>query len=135
MKNYWKLKRSWVCICLTLIVFFGCGGSEEPDPQPTDPPTVSPDSGPVGTVVSITGTNFRTTPGNNQVKFNGTNATVNSASSTTLEVVVPDGATTGNVMVTVAEKSATGPIFTVEPDNSSAIVYDCANSDITGNTT
>ena len=45
--------------------------------------SLSVTSGPVGTSVTITGTNFGTSSGNN-VKFNGTTATTTSWNSTTL---------------------------------------------------
>ena len=63
-------------------------------------PTISgfsPNSGPVGTSVTINGSNLS---GVNSVKFNGTSATftVNSASKITAKV--PSGATTGKISVT-----------------------------------
>src|SRR5476651_477090 len=59
-------------------------------------PTVTsftPASGPVGTSVTITGTNFNTTTANNIVFFGATMATVTAASATSLTVTVPAGAT------------------------------------------
>ena len=59
-------------------------------------PTVTgftPGSGPVGTTVTISGTNFNTTPGNNIVFFGATRANVTAASATSLSVSVPMGAT------------------------------------------
>ncbi|MBX2898763.1 MAG: VCBS repeat-containing protein [Cyclobacteriaceae bacterium] len=53
----------------------------------------TPISGPIGTTVSITGTNFDPTPGNNIVYFGATRATVTAATSTQLTVTVPGGAT------------------------------------------
>ncbi len=83
------------------------------------PPTVTgftPVSGPVGTVVTITGTNFDLLPGNNLVQFNGTTAAVTSGTSTNLVATVPGGATTGFITVTVAGNTATsGSPFTVVP--------------------
>src|SRR5207244_7879315 len=55
----------------------------------------SPASGPVGTAVTITGTNFDPVASENQVKFNGVLATVTAASATSLTASVPGGATTG----------------------------------------
>ncbi|WP_256012193.1 YDG domain-containing protein [Desertivirga xinjiangensis] len=52
----------------------------------------SPASGPVGTTVSITGTNFNTTAANNIVYFGATKATVTFATATSLTVTVPGGA-------------------------------------------
>lgn len=66
-----------------------------------------PSSGPVGTVVTINGSNFSATPGQNTVTFNGTSATINSATTTKLVATVPPGATTGAILVTSPGGSAT----------------------------
>ncbi|MGE0588003.1 MAG: IPT/TIG domain-containing protein [Cyclobacteriaceae bacterium] len=80
-------------------------------------PTITsftPSSGPIGTTVIITGTNFDPTPSSNTVSFNGTMATVTSASATNLTVSVPVGATTGTISVSVGGNTATSiTIFTV----------------------
>ncbi len=60
-----------------------------------------------GGSVTITGTNFNTTATNNTVKFNGTVATVSSASATALVVTVPAAATSGKITVTVNSLTAT----------------------------
>ncbi|MGE0588000.1 MAG: IPT/TIG domain-containing protein [Cyclobacteriaceae bacterium] len=74
----------------------------------------TPSSGPIGTTVIITGTNFDPTPSSNTVSFNGTMATVTSASATNLTVSVPVGATTGTISVSVGGNTATSiTIFTV----------------------
>ncbi len=54
---------------------------------------VTPSAGVPGAAVTITGTNFNSTPANNVVYFGATRATVTSASSTSLTVTVPEGAT------------------------------------------
>ena len=75
----------------------------------SDPPTVtsiSPASGKVGDAVTITGTNFSTTPASNVVWFGGAEATVTSASATSLTVTVPDGAAYDRVSVTVNNRTA-----------------------------
>lgn len=61
----------------------------------------SPTSGPIGTIVTITGTNFSNIPANNLVKFNGLTAPVSVSTSTSLLTQVPAGATTGFIEVTV----------------------------------
>ncbi len=80
-------------------------------------PTVSgfsPASGPIGTTVTITGTNFSATPANNTVQFNGTTAVVTASTSTSISTTVPIGATTGTITVTVAGNTATSATnFTV----------------------
>ncbi|WP_187299424.1 IPT/TIG domain-containing protein [Nitrospira moscoviensis] len=67
----------------------------------------TPSGGPVGTTVTIYGTGFSATPASNTVKFNGTTATVLTASTTVLTATVPNGATTGPISVTVAGTTAT----------------------------
>lgn len=61
----------------------------------------SPTSALAGTEITITGTNFSTDVSKNIVEFNGTVASVNSASLTELKVIVPAGATSGKIKVTV----------------------------------
>jgi len=60
----------------------------------------TPSSGIVGAAVTITGTNFSTTPGNNIVHFGATKATVTAATTTQLTVTVPVGATFAPITVT-----------------------------------
>ena len=72
----------------------------------TPPPNITsivPTSGPIGTVVTINGTNFGPTVGTrvSLVYFNGLSARTNSWSDTQIFVPVPAGATTGNVVVSV----------------------------------
>jgi hypothetical protein len=75
--------------------------------------SLSPTSGPVGTPVTISGTNFGATPGTSTITFNGTTATPTSWSATSIIVPVPNGATTGNVLVTVNGVASNGVSFTV----------------------
>src|SRR6267143_1820951 len=65
-----------------------------------NPPTISsftPGSGPVGTSVSISGTNFT---GASAVRFNGTSASFTVNSATTITATVPAGAATGPISAT-----------------------------------
>jgi hypothetical protein len=86
----------------------GAGGSTGPSIT-----SLSPTSGPVGTSVTITGTNFGTTQGTSTVKFNITAATVTSWSGTRIVAAVPSGATTGNVVSIVSGVASNGMSFTV----------------------
>ncbi|MQY80154.1 MAG: hypothetical protein GH151_13335 [Bacteroidetes bacterium] len=74
--------------------------------------SIDPSSGKVGTTVTITGTDFSTTPDENTVSFNGTEAIVIASTATSITTTVPAGATTGNVTVTVDGES-NGVLFTV----------------------
>jgi len=60
----------------------------------------SSSSGDEGEEITITGSNFSEVLSSNTVSFNGVNAVVNSASTTTLKVLVPAGAATGKISVT-----------------------------------
>jgi hypothetical protein len=81
------------------------------------PPSItslSQTSGPAGTSITITGTNFGATQGTSMVAFNGIAAAAASAwSATSITVSVPAGATTGNVIVTVLGTASNGSAFTV----------------------
>lgn len=74
---------------------------------------IEPDSGVVGTQITISGTNFGPSPSENTVTFNGVTATISSASETELVTKVPQGASDGPIEVTVDEESATVPGFDV----------------------
>ncbi len=80
------------------------------------PPTItsfSPTSGAIGTTVTITGTNFNTTAANNVVFFGATKATVTSATTTSLIVTVPVGATYQPFSVTDISTGLT--VYSVKP--------------------
>ncbi|MEI7819246.1 MAG: IPT/TIG domain-containing protein, partial [bacterium] len=84
------------------------------------PPTVAsiaPAGGGAGTVVTITGTNFRTVVGGTTVTFAGIQATnVNIIDTMTLTCVVPAGVITGPVVVSTIGGNGTSPTsFTVVP--------------------
>src|SRR5215467_11419366 len=74
----------------------------------------TPQGGPIGTFVTISGTGFSATASQNTVMFNGTAATVISSTSTQIVASVPSGATTGLIDVTTPSGSATSSTpFTV----------------------
>ncbi|MBC7381913.1 MAG: VCBS repeat-containing protein [Bacteroidia bacterium] len=66
----------------------------------------SPASGPIGTVVTITGTNFSTTAGNNIVFFGSVKAVVTAATTTSIILVVPAGTTYQPITVTTSNLTA-----------------------------
>ena len=72
--------------------------------------SLTPTSGPVGTSVTLTGTNLGSATG---VSFNGTAATFSVVNATTITATVPTGATTGNVTVTAGGGTSNGLAFTV----------------------
>ena len=70
-------------------------------------------SGSIGTVVTISGANFGSSQGTSTVRFNGTAATPTSWSASAIGVPVPNGATTGPIVVTVNNVTSNGATFTV----------------------
>ena len=116
-------KRDWwprgAGAALLLIIFAllnaGCSGLGQGNSTLLVPSiaNLSPTSGPAGALVTITGANFGATQGSSTVQFNGTVATPTSWSATSIVVSVPTGATTGNVVVTVASLASNGVSFTV----------------------
>ena len=79
-------------------------------------PTISsfvPTSGPAGTTVMITGTNFSTTPASNIVYFGAVQANVSFSSTTSLTVIVPSGITYQPITVTTNGLTA----YTAQPFN------------------
>jgi len=97
---------SWVM----QLVAFRAGAAVASPPAIT---SLTPVSGPVGTAVTIAGSNFGATKGTSTVTFNGTTATPTSWSATSVVVPVPAGATTGNVVVTVGGVASNPKPFTV----------------------
>lgn len=81
---------------------------------PVAPPVisqVSPLTGPVATVVTITGTGFSDTTANDTVYINGMMAAISNATTTQLVVAVPSLAGSGPVSVHVHRDSVVGPTF------------------------
>lgn len=63
-----------------------------------------------GWVLTIEGSNFGATPADNEVEFSGgVKALIHTSTATKLEVTVPDGATTGKLMLRIKGKAATSP--------------------------
>jgi hypothetical protein len=77
--------------------------------------SVSPSSGPVGTVVTINGTNFGATQGTSTITFKGTTAAPTSWSATRIVVSIPAGTTSGNVVVTVGGLGSPAVPFLINP--------------------
>ncbi|WP_299102510.1 choice-of-anchor D domain-containing protein [uncultured Winogradskyella sp.] len=71
--------------------------------------TISPASGPVETIVTVTGTNLATAT----ASFNGLAATVNNISATKMEVTVPVGATSGSLEISDSLGCPASTPFTV----------------------
>jgi IPT/TIG domain len=76
--------------------------------------TLTPNAGPIGTVVTIAGNNFRSQQLASAVKFfNNRTATITSWTNTSIVATVPASSVTGNVTVTVAGTASAGVSFQV----------------------
>jgi len=83
---------------------------------PLPPPgitAISPSSGVIGTLATISGANFGATQGSSTVTFNGTIATPASWSATSIVMPVPEGTTTGPVIVTVGGQGSNAVSYTL----------------------
>ncbi|WP_266368982.1 IPT/TIG domain-containing protein [Tellurirhabdus rosea] len=121
-------------LLIALSLFAGltaCENDSTPDPV-LSITNVSPTSAPVGSTVTITGTQFSTTPESNTVTFSGNvRAAVQSATATQLVVTVPAGAQNGPISVTsggATVQSATAFSISARPVQE-------VQGDITQNTT
>ena len=79
---------------------------------------ILPNPAAVGTSVTIAGTNFGATQGGSTVTFNGTTASPTNWSATSITTLVPVGATTGSVVVSVSGQASNGYAFTVSGGSS-----------------
>ncbi|OXC74361.1 IPT/TIG domain-containing protein [Caballeronia sordidicola] len=83
---------------------------------------MTPQSGPVGSTVTLQGSGFDPVVANDTVQFNGTSAVVTAASASSLQATVPSGATSGTVSVTNSHGSAVAPVpFNVVANNAPTI--------------
>lgn len=104
-------KRALILFLIPAFMLSCGGGSNAPDPEITG---LQPTSGPPGTTVTVSGSGFDPKPSGNEVNFNGALAPVVNASDSELQVTVPEEASSGTISVTVGDKTAIGPNFTVE---------------------
>src|SRR5437867_1261 len=90
--------------------------------------TLNPASGFIGTSVMVSGSNYGATQGTSTVTFNGVSAgTATSWSDTQIAVVVPGGATTGPVVITVnGVASNSDKVYTVIADTIAPITTESA---------
>jgi YD repeat-containing protein len=94
------------------------GTSNSPAFTVIPPPNIrgiAPTSGPVNTMVTISGSGFGLSQGNGSVQFNGVSAPAFSWSDSSIVVPVPGMATTGTVLVNVGGINSNGIAYTVTP--------------------
>jgi len=100
MRHLYK-PQPLVLLLSTLLVLVACKkNSSSAGPAPVTEPISIAAAKPGDTIV-IKGKNFSAVAANNTVTFNGVTATIVSATATELRVVIPAGATSGAVKVTV----------------------------------
>lgn len=89
----------------------------------------TPGRGAAGTEVHIEGQGFSSTPSQNSVSFNGAPASVLSATSSSISAIVPTGATTGPIAVTVgAQSSASVEAFVIDENVGPPLIEDFSPS-------
>lgn len=106
-------------LCTMLLVlsgFVSCSDDDDPVAEFTVT-AITPESGTVGTEITITGTDFPSDAGSINLTFGGVSATINSVSSTQIVTSIPAGATSGEVSIVAngTTKAATTS-FTVWSD-------------------
>ena len=102
---------------LVLILFLVFGTSFALAQSTPSITALTPTGGRVGALVTITGSGFGATQGSSTVTFNGVTGAPLIWSDGSITVVVPAGATTGNVVVTVGGPASNGVIFAVASSN------------------
>jgi RHS repeat-associated protein len=104
--------NKWVRVVFLvfLLCLLSCGEVWAQAPTITG---ISPSSGPVGTLVQITGTNFGATQGSSSVSLSGASAAVVTWSATAIGVLVPSGVSSGSFSVTVSGQHASSSSFTI----------------------
>lgn len=118
---FFPCKFSIYAILTFSVLFNACKKDSEPLPEPLiesfTPISGLPFHGNTdGTMVTITGKNFSARLSDNKLQFNETNATIISASKTELVTMVPHGATTGKIKLSIGNKTVVSLTdFTVIP--------------------
>src|SRR5882724_3287423 len=99
--------NSFVRFSTAVLIGLACSAAANATPSIS---SLSITSGPIGISVTITGTSFGASQGTSTVKFNGTAAMPCGPcwSNTSISVMVPTGATTGNVAVNVGGVDSNG---------------------------
>ena len=97
-----------------LLAFISCSEDAAEDVTAFSITSVNPVSGSVGTEITLRGTNFPTDPSAVEITLGGVPATISSLTSTELVTRVPEGATSGELKLSVNGLSETAlPTFTV----------------------
>jgi len=107
-----------VAVILLTVILIGFGFSCEDTVDATiENPTITkiePEHSFANAEVTIFGANFRTSIADNMVTFNGVEADIISSEGNELTVKVPEGASTGDVVVTTNNLTSNSYVFTVD---------------------
>ena len=97
---------------------------------------ISATTGSIGEEITVSGSNFGATEGGSQLTLNGLQVTIDSWSNTSIVFTIPEGATSGSLIVTVAPSMNVSNQFTFEvtsnPLPSSWLDQDIGNVIATG---
>ena len=86
---------------LTLFVAGGCEDDDDNGPEPPEITSINPNGGLAGSIVTITGLNFGIDASAATVNFGTSVATINSITTTLVNVTVPESLSAGDVNVTI----------------------------------
>ena len=119
MKKQGKFQSLVILVLLLARFSFGCQPPVDLVELPNEPTAfeiiaVHPEHGAAGDRVTIEGIGFQKEEVANTVLFNGTAAAVEQANENYLEVIVPKGGSTGNIVVVVNGTEVEGPVFIYE---------------------
>ncbi|MFC1889550.1 IPT/TIG domain-containing protein [Thermodesulfobacteriota bacterium] len=102
---------------LTLVVFLAAGLSLAVPGCPPQINSITPDAGLVGDVVQIMGANFGEAQVDGTITFSGVDAgTADAWSDSEIVIAVPEGAATGDVVVTAGGQPSNGFLFMLLAD-------------------
>jgi len=111
------MKQSILSIAIILVSVFclnSCGNSNTPNNSTPKITSITPDSGYIGDVILISGSNFGNIRGKSAIYFNNQPAVdYVSWNDTLINMKVPAGATTGKVMLTINSVNSNGIDFRV----------------------
>lgn len=105
--------RHFFFICFNFLILAISCDSNNSTPAPTIS-DMQPESGPPGTMVTIKGSGFSTDASAITVTFDSLEAEVVSATETEIQVIVPEGAESGAIIISIGETYTSGPNFTVQ---------------------
>ncbi len=95
-------------------LYISTGGTVTPSPSVPTISSFTPTSGPVGTPITIVGTNFDPSTSGNVITLNGTSCATLGAVPTQLNTAVPNNGTSGQIRVTTSAGTVlSGTSFTV----------------------